>query len=353
MTVEIVSSAGRKPTRLKLLFWGESGSRKTESILRYFPDVLMIDTEGNAQQCFGMPDIPEFLLAATKDPEEVIATIDRVAAGKIKFPDGRPVQTVAIDSATVLWNVRKDTRALVVEKRIAKWGKSAEEASMTQLDWSMAKRPLARLNTRLANCPIKYVIFTGRLADKYQEGAKDGDMKKVGERADVVKGLDYDMNLSIRMNKPDATKGTGWSCTIDKTQGDIGRILPLGKTFDKFPIAEIIKHTSGYKPEQAHVPGEDEVAERAAEIESVAEPVAAKPVDTLPVQAPAAQPASIDEFYAEALALGYATPDNEPDRQRVRAVLKSHGFTTFVVADAQKYINALRDAIAKPQAAGQ
>lgn len=285
--MKVVSSTEIKPSHLKLLFWGESGSRKTESILRYFPNVLMIDTEGNAEQCAGMPEIPEFLLVQTKNPDEVIEVIDNVAAGKIKFSDGRPVLTVAVDSATVLWNVRKDTRALVVEKRIAKWGKSAEEASMTQLDWSMAKRPLQRLNTRLANCPIKYVIFTGRLADKYQEGAKEGDMKKVGERPDVVKGLDYDINLVIRMNKADAASGTAWSCQIDKTQGGIGSILPTGKKLTAFPIAEILKYTSGYKPEARADAGEDDVSESAAKREYAAEPSAdAKPtkLDTLQEQ---------------------------------------------------------------------
>lgn len=269
--MKITSSNDITPSHLKLMFWGESGSRKTESILRYFPNVLIIDTEGNAEQCAGMPDIPEFLLVQTKNPDEVIEVIDNVAAGKIKFKDGRPVLTVAVDSATVLWNVRKDTRALVVEKRIAKWGKSTEEASMTQLDWSMAKRPLLRLNTRLANCPIKYVIFTGRLADKYQEGAREGDMKKVGERPDVVKGLDYDINLVIRMNKADATKGVAWSCQIEKTQGGIGAILPTGKTLTTFPIDEILKYTSGFKPQARTDDGEDEVAEKAADREAASE----------------------------------------------------------------------------------
>lgn len=313
--MEIISSKNQSPSHLKLLFWGDTGTRKTESILRNFPDVLMIDTEGNAEQCFGMPDIPEFLLAATKDPEEVIATIDKVAAGQIKFPDGRLVKTVAIDSATVLWNVRKDTRALVVEKRIAKWGKTAEEASMTQLDWSMAKRPLARLNTRLANCPIKYVIFTGRLADKYQEGAKEGEMKKTGERADVIKGLDYDMNVVIRMNKADAKANTPWSCVIEKTQGSIGRVLPTGKSFAAFPIKEILEHTSGYKAAAVAQPGEDEVAERAAERESDPAP---KAPDTISMQAPVkqAEPTQVEKdahtkaLVSEAMeAIGAKGPD--------------------------------------------
>ena len=43
----ILSSRQVQPRHLKLLFWGDTGTRKTESILRFFPNVLLIDTEGN------------------------------------------------------------------------------------------------------------------------------------------------------------------------------------------------------------------------------------------------------------------------------------------------------------------
>jgi len=105
----ILSSRQVQPRHLKLLFWGDTGTRKTESILRYFPNVLLIDTEGNGEQCVGIPEIPEFLLARTKDVNEIIQIVDQVAAGKHRFPDGRPILTVAIDSISVLWSIRKDT----------------------------------------------------------------------------------------------------------------------------------------------------------------------------------------------------------------------------------------------------
>jgi hypothetical protein len=50
-----------------MLLWGDAGTRKTETILRYFPDVLLIDCEGNSDHCIGMPEIPPFIRVVTKD----------------------------------------------------------------------------------------------------------------------------------------------------------------------------------------------------------------------------------------------------------------------------------------------
>lgn len=56
-------------------------------------------------------------------------------------------------------------------------------------------------------------------------------------------------------------------------------------------------------------------------------------------------PATLDEFYAEAVSIGYSTPDGAPDRQRVREVLKAAGFAAFNAADAPKMLDALRQAM--------
>ena len=42
--MQIQSSKTIKPSHLKILFWGASGTRKTESVLRYFPNVLHFKT---------------------------------------------------------------------------------------------------------------------------------------------------------------------------------------------------------------------------------------------------------------------------------------------------------------------
>jgi len=330
----ILSSRQVQPRHLKLLFWGDTGTRKTESILRHFPNVLLIDTEGNAEQCVGMPEIPEFLLARTKDINEIIKIIDEVSAGRHRFPDGRPILTVAIDSISVLWSIRKDTRALVAEQRTQRWGKTAEEATMTQLDWSMAKRPLLRLNTRLANCPIKYMIYTARLQDKYAEDPRQKDrIFKVGEAPDAIKGLEYDMNLVFRMRN--AAEGP-WECQVTKVQGALGRELPSGKVLRAFPSETILSYTGHLSGESGALQDETRLAEADAARE-------------LPAEAPTAAARTgprvsneLDDFYAQARELGYAAPDGSPDRQRIREVLKTNGYQSFNPAEAPRMLSLLR-----------
>jgi len=348
--MKIVSSNGQSPAHLKLLFWGDTSTRKTESILRYFPDVLVIDTEGNAEQCFGMPDIPEFLLARTKDINEAIAIVDEVYAGKVKFPDGRPVQTLAIDSATILWTIRKDARSIVAEQRNAKWGKSPEEASMTQLDWSMAKRPIVRLMTRAANSPVKFLIFTARQSDKFEEQTdKKAEPKKIGVKPDAIKGMEYDMNLALQM----VNDGNEWACVVTKVQGGLGRELPKGKRMTTFPAATILKHAGAIKPETRSDSGEDELASRDAEREAadtVKEPTVVTQTVAARVASGTTKIETIDDLYDAALKIGYATPDGQPNRQLVREALKAAGYSAFNAANGQKMLDALKAAFEKNKA---
>jgi hypothetical protein len=338
------------PRRLKMLFWGDTGTRKTESILRHFPDVLLIDTEGNAEQCVGMPEIPEFLLAPTKDIDEVIQIVDDVGAGKLRFPDGRPVQTLALDSITVLWTIRKDTRALMAEQRSARWGKGPEEATLTQLDWTMAKRPLVRLNTRLANCPIKYVIYTARLQDKYKEDPKNRDrIVKIGEVPEAIKGLEYDMNLVLRMRFGEAEAAGAWECEVTKVQGALGKALPRGKVLKTFPATAILRHTSHLSGAAGHEQDESALAEAQARREVVTERPAPVPAASQP--APAGR-AELDAFYAKARQLGYRNPAGDVDRPRVNAVLRANGYSTFALEREAQMLAVLQAALRAEAAAG-
>ena len=237
--MQIQSSSKITERRLKMLFWGSWGTRKTETILRYFPDVLIIDTEGNIDQVVGHPDIPEFLYDQTKDVHEIIKIMDDVAAKKIKFADGRLVRTLAVDTASVLWQVRQEVGAQAAEKRALRYNKSADEATMTPLDWVTAKRPLKRLQTRMANMPIPFLIMTAREKVKYAEGAGK-DPVQVGVEADVMKGLQYDVNLSLRFGNDE----TGWFGQVDKVQGVLSSKLPVGGIMRTFPSEYLISYAS-------------------------------------------------------------------------------------------------------------
>lgn len=338
---DIMSSKQIRPRHLKMLFWGDTGTRKTEAILRHFPDVLLIDTEGNAEQCVDMPEIPEFLLAKTKDLDDIIRIVDDVSAGKYKFSDGRPVQTLALDSITVLWTIRKDTRALVAEQRGARYGKSAEEANMTQLDWSMAKRPLVRLNTRLANCPIKYVIYTARLQDKYKEDPKSRDkIVKIGEVPEAIKGLEYDMNFVLRMRY---NEDAAWECEVTKVQGALGKQLPKGKVLKAFPAKTILQYTGTLTGEAGADQDETKIAETTARRELNQE-YAPEPPAAPPANGSAQARLELDAFYAKALQMGYTTTGGEADRPRINALLRARGFRTFTAEKEPQMLAVLEQA---------
>jgi hypothetical protein len=343
---DIVSSQQVRPRHLKMLFWGDTGTRKTEAILRHFPDVLLIDTEGNAEQCSGMPEIPEFLLAKTKDLDEIIQIVDDVGAGKYHFGDGRPVQTLALDSISVLWTIRKNTRALVAEQRSARYGRSPEDATMTQLDWTMAKRPLVRLNTRLANCPIKYVIYTARLQDKYKEDPKNRDrIIKIGEVPEAIKGLESDMNFVLRMRHND---DGAWECEVSKVQGALGKHLPKGKVLKTFPAKTILQYTGSLTGEPGTDQDETRLAEAGARREIGREAVSERPNSAAATAANSNGRAELDAFYAKARALGYATAGGEADRPRINALLRARGFRTFS-PDKEAQLLAVLDQAARAE----
>ncbi len=136
---------------LKMMFWGATGTRKTETVLRNFPHVLLIDAEGNGRQCVDMPEIPEFLYAPTKDVLKAKKIIQAAAEGRLKLPDGAGVETVCVDSASVLWAVQQEVAGELGEKRSSK--------TITLQDWGKAKRPLKGLYTAINNSPIKYLLF--------------------------------------------------------------------------------------------------------------------------------------------------------------------------------------------------
>lgn len=229
--------------RMKILLWGGWATRKTETILRYFPNVYIIDVEGNIDQVVGAQEIPEFLFDQTKDVNEIIGLLDQVAAGKIKMPNGQPVQTIAIDTVSLLWQVRQEVGALAAEKRAAKNNHSQDDANMTMKDWGTAKRPLKRLMTRLANMPVPFLILAAREKDMYvpKAGGRADEVVKVGVETDAMRGILYDVNVSFHMQKDAEGK---WFADVDKVQGALGVILPLGKRCTKFPAKELLDYAS-------------------------------------------------------------------------------------------------------------
>jgi len=257
MSYTVTSSRNVNMRNKKIILWGGPGSRKTETVLRNFPNVLLIDSEGNSDQCVDVPEIPEFLQVKTKDVEVARQILVDVGTSKAKMPDGQLIETVCIDSETLLWWVRQEFGANVAESRAVRYNRSKDEANMTQADWNISKRPLKEFHTSLANCPVRYIVLIGREKDQYVQrpgSSKPDDKIKVGVEADLMKGTDYEANLSFRFGYEDilaenqAPKPGPWFCEVTKVQGSLGKELAKGKRFKEFPWSIIQKHSQVLKP---------------------------------------------------------------------------------------------------------
>jgi hypothetical protein len=257
MTYKLVSSNQVVQRNLKIVFWGDTSTRKTEEVLRNFPDVCVIDAEGNVPMCIGNPKIPEFLIVPTKDPRDIIAVIDDITKGKLKFSDGRPVQTLCIDSWTQIWSVQQEVANTLAEKRAERFHKNGDEANATQGDWGIAKRPMAAIRNRMSNSPIKYLILICREKDLYDDKVKNQQVK-IGFQADCVKGTMYESNLGLRFIK----SPEGWSYVVTKVQGEVlGKIFPIDTTGTKIPYTKLFDFCAKIQTSVGVEKSEIEVAE--------------------------------------------------------------------------------------------
>jgi len=99
VNIEIAKPVAKK---LKLLFYGASGSGKTIAALS-FPRVLMIDAESGSDLYAGRPGIPQFHRVRCKTIGEVNEVLTAVEADK-----GKTWDTLVIDPITVLYDVEKN-----------------------------------------------------------------------------------------------------------------------------------------------------------------------------------------------------------------------------------------------------
>lgn len=228
---------------IKGLLWGGTGTWKTETVARNFPGLLLIDAEGNSDHLVKNPLIPPFLRVKTKDVRKIFSVFDAVIAGKVKMPDGSPIQTFCVDSISVLWSVQSEVAASLAEQRAAKYSRSADGALITLQDWGKAKRPLKSLLTRFNNAPIRYLILIAREKDLFE--GEGNDLKRVGVTPDVIKGTEYEMNFCIHTGFDTDKK---WFGEVTKVQGKLGTVFPFGKRLPRFPIEALL----AYAQEELH-----------------------------------------------------------------------------------------------------
>lgn len=248
---------------LKLMFWGDSGTRKIETVLRNFPNVLLIDTEGNSDMCVRNPKIPPFQRVKTQDSRKVLQVLEAAGKGLIRMPNGSPIETVCIDSVSVLWGVQQEVAAALAEQRALKYNKAIEDANTTQNDWGRAKRPMKAILNRFSKGTIKILVLIAREKDLVKEGP-DGQLVKLGLTYDAVKNTHYDMNLTLHFqwDGPDKKR---WSYQVTKVQGPtLGETFPDGSTGTAIPFDQLWAFTDKLKPVEEEGGEGDNLAEEIA-----------------------------------------------------------------------------------------
>ncbi len=254
------------PGGVKLMFWGDTATRKTETVVRNFPHVLLIDTEGNSDVLIGHPEIPPFLRVKSKDVRQILNVLEAAAQGKLKFPDGSLVETVSLDSWTVLWGVQSDVASKMAEKRAEKKNYNIDEANITMTDWAKSKRPMKRILNIINGSQIKFLILIARQKDEYETSAGNMDAKKTGRVIpDVMKGTEYEVNLALHF----FIENGKWDFETSKVQGSLIDLFPLGKKQAKFPFEEFFARFSGLDPSKStKMRDEDEVTGEIADAET-------------------------------------------------------------------------------------
>jgi hypothetical protein len=306
---------------IKIMLWGPTGSRKTELVLRNFPSVLLIDSEGNSEQCVGVKEIKPFARVQTKDCRLALEVVNDAAAGKIKVAK-QNIETLCFDSASVMWSVQQEVANTLAEKRATRYNKPAEEATNTQLDWVVAKRPQKKLYTAANNSPFRFLVFIAREKDFYKEDPSD--KKKVikdGYTWDAMKGIDYEVNLALHLGYDENGK---WQYTVTKVQGALGKLFPMGSTKGVFPIKELLAYAETIAPTVAEEKDEDQIADEQATAETTPKPV-----------------------HSQTALIAYARENFKLEPKDLGAILKAAGISDFKPELWDRCITAFKDHLAQ------
>lgn len=243
--------ADETPRRVKALFWGPTGVRKTRLALQ-FPKPCVADGEEGTKWYadeFGFDVLPFGNFA------EFSAAIDWLAKGK------HPYLTFVVDPSTIIWDLlQKQWSDTFLIRNIGTKGFKFDFYNMQPGDWKHVKAEWKDLLKRITALDM-HVIFTARQKDLYAEGEL---MKKVGVIHDGEKNMPYffDVVLHLTKNDKDVTVGV---CQKDRTHK-----LPKGPfevTYKSFLDAFGTKYLD--RPvEPTPLPPEEEEPEQALVVEA-------------------------------------------------------------------------------------
>ncbi len=187
--------------RLKMLIFGGPGTGKTWFAL-HAPAPLVLDTESSTDPYRGRADFPEFWVAKSAQPAEILQVLEHLQ--KHGGVQSISPKTLVVDSFSVLWQVRREAGERRAEQLAARNGKDAERAKVSYYDWAWVKRPLQRLYGQLVNMPFN-VIITAREKAVYDE-VQGGKLEIVDYVADMERNAEYVFDLVLRLYLKDGKR---------------------------------------------------------------------------------------------------------------------------------------------------
>jgi|GEM_PF-4447145 len=276
MVYKIVSDEEVKLRNVKILVWGGSGTRKTEMAVRFLPDPLVIDSEFNARHVKDMPGVPDFQLVETGEVEVAMEVVRDAIAGRLKAKSGSKVQTVSIDSIAKLKEIKTDAQMVAKDKKAQSSNYyDPDKVMLTLQDRGKISAPLKRLIGMVAMAGVPWFVVVAREKNVWTEVPDPGNPNKlVLTKTDEVipDGINnkYEFNLIFHFSG----LGKDWRCTVDKTQGAIGTIFPVGSVLNEKQFAEKMELLRAYANDVRREEAPDMVEEgvkalQAAELQPV------------------------------------------------------------------------------------
>ncbi|OGF48600.1 MAG: hypothetical protein A2231_11445 [Candidatus Firestonebacteria bacterium RIFOXYA2_FULL_40_8] len=180
---------------LKICLYGAPGSGKSFYALG-FKNCLVLDMEsGTDLYC---DRFPEALIFKTKSFNEVCESVDELEKNLTKLN----VQTVVIDSCTVLWSQLLDSKLDSKKLKLLRSNSKAnlDSVDLTFNDWGDIKRRYNSLITKLCNLDAN-IILIGRVKDEYEikNIAGHQEISKVGVKFSGEKDTPYALDILFRL----------------------------------------------------------------------------------------------------------------------------------------------------------
>lgn len=182
-------SAKGVPRRVKALFYGPTGTRKTRMALP-FPCPAVVDLEDGTKWYADEFDFD--VLPAIPDFSTYSSVVDWLAKGEHKY------LTLVTDPASILWDMlQKQWSDTFLIRNIGGKGFKFDFYNMQPSDWKHVKGEWKDLMTRLMGLDM-HVIFTARRSDLFADGEL---MRKIGEKPDGEKNMIYYFDIVLKFDK--------------------------------------------------------------------------------------------------------------------------------------------------------